>query len=110
MDEPPVSGTGLAQVHKTLSTLEQYVALLIAEQPAVAPPTVGRVPRLGPAQRRFLELLCHPDEYTYDQIAAEMGISTNSVHTHRKRLFVRFRVRSKAGLVKLAHTWGIGTR
>ena len=57
--------------------------------------------------RRFLVLLCHPDAYTYQQIAAEMGISLNTVHTHRKRLFARFGVRSKTGLVQLGRGWGL---
>ncbi|MBX2980352.1 MAG: hypothetical protein KF905_13735 [Flavobacteriales bacterium] len=85
--------------------MEQLVHLLDAQQnaPPLPPP-----PKLSTANRRFLGLLCHPDEYTYQQVAALMNVKLSTVHTFRSRLFVRFGVKSKLGLVQLGKSWGLG--
>lgn len=37
-----------------------------------------------------------------------MGVELSTVHTHRRRLFTRFDVDSKRGLVQLGLKWGLG--
>lgn len=104
MDESPALHLVLKQVQKSLATTEQLVTLLIAQNNV---PEAARPPLLSVKHRHFMVLLCHPAEYTYQQIAAQMGISLNTVHTHRKQLFMRFGVKSKTGLVRLGQGWGL---
>lgn len=55
----------------------------------------------------FIKLACAPEEYTYIEIADRMNIKPSTVEAHRKHLFDRFRIKSKAGLVIFAYRWGI---
>ncbi len=64
-------------------------------------------PKLGRAQLLFMQLLCHPDNYSYRQIAAYMGVELTTVYTHRLRLCEKFNVRGKQGLIKLGTSWGL---
>ena len=82
----------------TLSTLLQQLVPSTAEPP----------PDLGPSQLAFMVLLCHRTGYTYQEIAAHMGVELSTVHTHRRRLFERFGVDSKRELVELGRKWGMG--
>lgn len=64
-------------------------------------------PVLPEAQWRFIELLCHPANYNYRQIAAFMSVKLSTIHTHR-RLFQRFEINNKLALVLLGRSWGLG--
>ena len=58
-------------------------------------------------ERDFIVLACAPEEYTYDQIAERMGVKPSTVEAHRKNVFDRFGIRSKAGLVIFAYRWAL---
>lgn len=58
-------------------------------------------------ERHFLELVCAPEELTYEQIAAQMGVSRRTVDGYRETLFEKFNLRSKTGLVLFALKYGI---
>lgn len=47
----------------------------------------------------FLTLVCHENEYTYDQMADIMGLSVKSIEAYRTALFDRYNIKSKVGLV-----------
>ena len=62
---------------------------------------------ITPKELEFIILACAPEEYTYEQIADQMGTKATTVETHRKHVFDRFGIKSKSGLVIFAYRWGI---
>jgi DNA-binding NarL/FixJ family response regulator len=61
--------------------------------------------RITPREREFLQLVCDPDELTYDQVARRMGIHRRTLDTFREALFEKFAIKSKTGLVLFAMRW-----
>ncbi|MNJ90706.1 Oxygen regulatory protein NreC [compost metagenome] len=55
--------------------------------------------QLTQREREFLKLVCHEDEYTYDQIASEMNVQHRTVDGYRQSVFEKFEIKSKTGLV-----------
>ncbi len=55
--------------------------------------------QLSQREREFLKLVCHEAEYTYDQIAGEMGVQHRTVDGYRESIFEKFEIKSKTGLV-----------
>lgn len=55
--------------------------------------------QLTQREREFLKLVCHEDEYTYDQIASEMNVQHRTVDGYRQSVFEKFGIKSKTGLV-----------
>jgi len=55
--------------------------------------------QLSEREREFLKLVCHEDEYTYDQIAGIMGVQHRTVDGYRESIFEKFEIKSKTGLV-----------
>ncbi len=55
--------------------------------------------RLSSRERDFLKLVCHEKEYTYEQIADIMCVNIRTVDGYRERLFEKFSIKSKTGLV-----------
>jgi DNA-binding NarL/FixJ family response regulator len=55
--------------------------------------------KLSEREREFLRLVCHEDEYTYEQIASMMSVHRRTVDGYRESVFDKFEVRSKTGLV-----------
>lgn len=60
-----------------------------------------------PRELEFIKLACAPEEYTYEEIAVRLGTKASTVESHRKHVFDRFGIKSKAGLVIFAYRWGI---
>jgi DNA-binding NarL/FixJ family response regulator len=58
-------------------------------------------------EMQIIKLACAPQEYTYEQIADLLGLKAHTVEAHRRNLFDRFGIKSKAGLVIFAYRWGI---
>jgi two-component system, NarL family, invasion response regulator UvrY len=63
--------------------------------------------RLTTREREIITLSCAPQEYTYKEIAAHLDLLPSTVESHRKRIFQKFNIKSKAGLVQFAFKWGI---
>jgi two-component system, NarL family, invasion response regulator UvrY len=55
--------------------------------------------KLSSRERHFLKLVCHEKEYTYEQIADIMCVNIRTVDGYRERLFEKFSIKSKTGLV-----------
>ncbi|MEX1188024.1 MAG: response regulator transcription factor [Bacteroidia bacterium] len=55
--------------------------------------------QLTDREREFLKLVCHQDEYTYEQIASMMGVHRRTVDGYRESVFDKFDIKSKTGLV-----------
>lgn len=79
------------------------------------PGTAGRYERqrqkvldaITDRELEFIKLACAPEEFTYEEIGQRMNIKLNTVEAHRRHIFDRFRIKSKAGLVIFAYRWGI---
>jgi two-component system invasion response regulator UvrY len=55
--------------------------------------------KLSQREKTFLKLVCHEEEYTYEQIADCMHMSTKSIHKCRDNISLEFGIKSKTGLV-----------
>lgn len=55
--------------------------------------------KISPREREFLKLACHEKEYTYKQIADQMGVSERTVDGYRQSVFEKFNIKSKTGLL-----------
>jgi len=67
------------------------------------PKSVEQKIELSPREMEFLNLVCDGRELTYEQMAAEMGLSVKSVESYRSALFERFDIKSKVGLVLFSY-------
>ena len=94
----------LERLQHSLSEFISVMKELLAESGHTEP---LEPPKLGRAQLLFMQLLCHPENYSYRQIAAYMGVKLTTVYTHRLRLCEKFNVRGKQGLIKLGTSWGL---
>lgn len=63
--------------------------------------------RITTREMEIIQLSCSPEEYTYKEIAARLDLLPSTVESHRKRIFQKFNIKSKAGLVQFAFKWGI---
>lgn len=55
--------------------------------------------QLTEKERLFLKLVCHEQEYTYEQIADQLAVTPRTVDGYRESLFDKFNIKSKTGLV-----------
>ncbi len=55
--------------------------------------------KLSARELEFLTLVCNENEFTYDQMADQMGLSVKSLEGYRAHLFDGFDIKSKVGLV-----------
>jgi two-component system invasion response regulator UvrY len=65
------------------------------------------VSQITPREMEFLMLVCDEAEYTYEQMAARMGVHRRTVDNFRIALFEKFGIKSKTGLVLFALRWGL---
>jgi DNA-binding NarL/FixJ family response regulator len=54
---------------------------------------------LSPREHEFLTLVCAEEEFTYEQMSEQMGLSVKSLESYRANLFERYKIKSKVGLV-----------
>jgi DNA-binding NarL/FixJ family response regulator len=54
---------------------------------------------LSPREHEFLTLVCAEEEFTYEQMSDQMGLSVKSLESYRANLFARYKIKSKVGLV-----------
>ncbi len=52
-----------------------------------------------------IEQICAPDDPSYPMVAERMGLSKNTVHTHRARIFGKLGVSNRQGLLRAALNW-----
>lgn len=55
--------------------------------------------KLSVREKEFLKLICHPEEYTYQQIAGIMHVQHRTVDGYRETIFEKLGIKSKTGLV-----------
>jgi len=68
-------------------------------------PKRGEMPKVTKRELEVMKLIAK--ELTTQQIADTLYLSTNTVATHRRNLFVKMDVRNSVGLIKKAVDWGM---
>lgn len=70
-----------------------------------APTPAGGIPPITNRELDVLRLIAK--EYTTQQIADELFVSTNTVATHKRNLFVKMDVKNSVGMIRKAVDWGL---
>lgn len=55
----------------------------------------------------FLQLVCNPEEYTYEQMADILNVHRRTIDNYRQAMFEKFNIKSKTGLVLFAIKYGL---
>ncbi len=74
----------------------------LSEKPKLKP---GEIPKVTKRELEVVKLIAK--EYTIQQIADELFVSTNTVATHKRNLFVKMDVKNSVGLIRKAVDWGM---
>lgn len=91
----------LASVFETGYYHNEFLTYSLLHEQKAAPKSEAEIilEQLSEREREFLRLVCHEAEYTYDQIAGEMGVQHRTVDGYRESIFEKFAIKSKTGLV-----------
>ncbi len=65
----------------------------------------GEVPKITKREIEVIKLIAQ--EFTTQEIADSLFVSTNTVATHKRNLFVKMDVKNSVGMVKKAVDWGL---
>lgn len=68
-------------------------------------PKAGDIPRITKRELEVIKLIA--EEYTTQEIADALYVSTNTVATHKRNLFVKMDVKNSVGMIKKASDWGL---
>lgn len=63
--------------------------------------------QLTEREKIFLQLVCNPEEYTYEQMADLLNVHRRTVDNYRQAMFEKFNIKSKTGLVLFAIKYGL---
>lgn len=58
-------------------------------------------------EREFIRTACIRPDTPYEDLGEFMGVKPSTINEYRKRIYERFGIRSRAGLVIFAYRWGI---
>lgn len=65
----------------------------------------GEIPKITKREIEVVKLIAQ--EYTTQEIADTLFVSTNTVATHKRNLFVKMDVKNSVGMIKKATDWGL---
>ncbi|MBN3518588.1 response regulator transcription factor [Algoriphagus lutimaris] len=68
-------------------------------------PKEGEIPKITKREIEVVKLIAQ--EYTTQEIADALFVSTNTVATHKRNLFVKMDVKNSVGMIKKAVDWGL---
>lgn len=71
-------------------------------KPELGAEPLPQLTELSPQERRIVALISQ--EYQTKEVARELGISSETVKTHLRRVYAKLGVHSRAGLVARAYT------
>jgi len=63
------------------------------------------IPKITRRELEVIKLIAK--EYTTQEIADTLFVSTNTVATHKRNLFVKMDVKNSVGMIKKAADWGM---
>jgi len=65
----------------------------------------GTIPKITKREIEVVKLIAQ--EFTTQEIADQLFVSTNTVATHKRNLFVKMDVKNSVGMIKKAMDWGL---
>lgn len=68
-------------------------------------PRQNGIPKITKRELEVIQLIAQ--EYTTQQIADTLFVSTNTVATHKRNLFVKMDVKNSVGMIRKASDWGL---
>ncbi|HRD54008.1 MAG TPA: response regulator transcription factor [Flavobacteriales bacterium] len=111
---PKNVGRGLfSEALQQVATLGHYINEDLVERGGAVTSSAHEAARLGvvsslsPRETEFIRMVCHETEPTYEEVAKQMSVTLNTVHGYREKIFHKFEIKSKAGLVIFAYKWGL---
>lgn len=84
------------------SHLTEKMIESLTEEPKIKE---GTIPKITKREIEVIKLIAQ--EYTTQEIADTLFVSTNTVATHKRNLFVKMEVKNSVGMVKKALEWGL---
>ncbi len=91
-----------AEGKKVLSS--HLTAIMIDSLSEKPSPKKGEAPPITKRELEVLQLIA--EEFTTQEIADKLFVSTNTVATHKRNLFVKMDAKNSVGMVKMAIDWG----
>ena len=96
---------GIKAAHRGEKVLSPHLTAKMIDSLSHKPKSLpGLKPRITERELDVLKLIYK--EYTTQQIADELYVSTNTVATHKRNLFVKMDVSNSVGLIRKAIEWG----
>lgn len=90
-------GTKVLSPHLTLKMIDSLSGK--------AKPPAGLIPKITERELEVVKLIAK--QLTTQQIADTLFLSTNTVATHKRNLFVKMDVKNSVGMIKKAMDWGM---
>lgn len=97
---------GIKDAHNGKKVLSPHLTAKMIESLTEKPKTDdSSIPKITKREVEVIKLIAK--EYTTQEIADALFVSTNTVATHKRNLFVKMEVKNSVGMVKKAVDWGI---
>lgn len=97
---------GIKDAYTGQKVLSPHLTAKMIESLSEKPKTVqGQIPKITKRELEVVRLIAK--EYTTQQIADALFVSTNTVATHKRNLFVKMDVKNSVGMIKKAVDWGM---
>lgn len=85
--------------------LSPHLTAKMIESLSKPPKQHNQIPKISKRELEVIQLISK--EYTTQEIADELFVSTNTVATHKRNLFVKMDVKNSVGMIKKASDWGL---
>ncbi|SNR58733.1 two component transcriptional regulator, LuxR family [Maribacter sedimenticola] len=97
---------GIKDAHEGKKVISSHLTEKMIES-LVENPKVkeGTIPKITKREIEVIKLIAQ--EYTTQEIADALFVSTNTVATHKRNLFVKMEVKNSVGMVRKAVDWGL---
>lgn len=97
---------GIKDAYLGKTVLSPHLTTKMVESLSAKPkPKKGQIPKITKRELEVLKLIS--EEYTTNEIAKSLFVSTNTVATHKRNLFVKMDVKNSVGMIKKAVDWGM---
>lgn len=97
---------GIKDAYVGQKVLSPHLTLKMIESLGEKPKSFsGQIPKITKRELEVVKLIAK--QYTTQQIADTLYVSTNTVATHKRNLFVKMDVKNSVGMIKKAMDWGM---
>jgi len=97
---------GIKDAHEGKKVISSHLTAKMIESLTEEPkPKEGSIPMITKREIEVIKLIAK--EHTTQEIADLLFVSTNTVVTHKRNLFVKMDVKNSVGMIKKAVDWGL---